>query len=233
MQNEHGMLDHQGTRASEEERQSKEWEAVLADVTVEPRKSDVLFAPHIMELIMAEYGERYARYLADSSFDSAERLNQLRRIKEVAARKLSGRLRDCFLAFVIAGKSFRQISLDMGIAPESVRRSVDRAMKDLLPIFENRTGEFFPSERNQAWRSVILPLDTDPERAAFQKFINEHVIHHIGYACAPDAREALILWSPMPDIGRKQRDQASARTDFVDAMLRAEEEAVKKPETLH
>lgn len=233
MLDEHGMLENQGTRAGEEERQSEEWEAVLADVTVEARRADILFSPSIMELLMAEYGERYANYLADSSYDSTERLAQLKRIKEVAARKLGGRLRDCFLSFVIAGKSIRQIALDLGIAPDSVRRNIERAMKELLPVFENRIGSLFPSDRWDLYRTVVLPLDTEEERKAFQRFINEHTVHHLSYSSARDAREVLLVWSPLPALTRQSAPKASARTDFVDAMIQREEALKQKPKTLH
>lgn len=201
----------------------RDWEAFLADVTVRASTEEVLFTPKVMELLVAKYGERYLQYLYDSSYASEERLAQIRRLQEVAARKLSGRQRDCFLLYVLAGKSFGEIGAELGVAPESVRRNVDRAIAVLKSVFDPDPHAPFPSERGQILRATVLPLDTEEERAAFNKFLNGHVIHHVAYATRQDAREALVVWSTAPEPTSANGARAQARTVILDALVRAGE----------
>lgn len=212
--------------------QPAEWEAILAEVTCPPDSKMLLFTPKIMELVMNQYGERYARYLADSAGDSAERAEQLRRVKELARRKLSGRQRDCFLLYAIAGKEPLEIALELGIAPASARRNIDRAVERIAAALDFTPGVQFPAARDQALRSVVLPLDTADERAAFVSFINDHVIHHVAYTAQGDCREVLVVWSPLPDVANEQQASAQARTALLHA-LDAVASGHKPRRTLH
>lgn len=178
----------------EEHGQPPEWEALLEDVTIPRDRHQVPFDPSVMETVLATYSDGYRQLLLHSPTTQVERWAELERLRAIAKRKLTGKTREAFLLFLTGEHSFRGIARALGMSKDAVRRHVTKAGALVKQHIERPAARRFPAAGRGSLKTAILPLDTDPERRAFIRFINDNVPLHVSYGGSGEFREALVVY---------------------------------------
>ena len=172
---------------------SDRWEKVLEDVTVKPRKGEVLFDPFIIDTLLVSHSPGYLCSVADDSRLRDEKERLIERLRSIVKAKFEGRPRECLLLLLSGCDSYTEIGKKLAVSRDTVRRSIEQATLRLKDHVTGAGESSFPSTKRQRLRTALLPIDTSKERRHFQEFLNTHPVAHLALASGP-VREVLVVY---------------------------------------
>ena len=171
-----------------------EIEKLLADVTSPGDPREIVFRPDIFSGVMSHYSTRFIELLRTEHYTDTLLWNQLDRIRDLVLVRFTGQRLECMLLTLYSSASFREIGRRLDICKDTVRREVQRAMKEITETLTHRTDGFEPNTNNGV-TTQVLPLDTVADRKALDAIIANNQIQHLAFSGSGDHREVLLVYT--------------------------------------
>jgi DNA-binding CsgD family transcriptional regulator len=169
------------------------WEDILKSVTVEPSREEILFDPYVLDTLTACNSAGYIQSLLEDARLEDEKRRQIEQVREIAARKLKGRHRECLLLLLSGCDSYSEIGEKLGFSRDTVRRALEEAAKIIKAHLEQPSSLLLPAEKGERLKSTVLPIDTLGEQKDFQRFLNSNKVHHLAYSSGI-TREVFLVY---------------------------------------
>jgi len=181
------------SRKSQVKKRQEKWEKVLEEMQLPPIKDEISFDPFILDTLQSVHSAGYLYAIQQDSRLQDEKQEQIDRLRQLTMTKLLGRERECLILLLSGYDSYSEIGRKLGYSRDTVRRTLEQAGKKLKACLCPYPFGEFPSGGKEQLKTAVLPLDTDEERAAFQKFLNRRQVQQVSYSSG-SCREALVVY---------------------------------------
>ena len=187
-----GLGERSLRRRSWKQEAGKQWEALLVGLNPDRSAREILFDPLVEDWAFAGLSEGYQEAIREKQHSDRERAILLDRLRWVAQKRLSGRLRESMLLY-LAGCSQVEIAGLLRASRSIVSRDLVIAGERLKAIIGS-TQVLSEGTRFRATQVKILPLDSEDDFKEFVRFTEENEIDHVALGTSADLREALVIY---------------------------------------